>query len=77
MVKSTTLKKNKKMKKHEIKSLNEGLPEFFLEDLEQRLETDPLNVGALVSLNEPSTQSGSEWCLIYCSKNFSCEEYKD
>lgn len=64
------------MKKHKIKSLNEGLPEFFLEDLEQRLETDPLNVGALVSLNEPSTQSGSEWCLIHCSKNFSCNEYK-
>lgn len=63
-MKSTTLKTNKKMEKHEIKSLNEGLPELFLEDLEQRLETDPLNVGALVSLNDPSVQSGSEWCLI-------------
>lgn len=42
------------MEKHEIKSLNEGLPEFYLEDLEQRLETDPLNVGALVSLNDTS-----------------------
>lgn len=60
------------MKKKQIKSLNESLPEFFLEDLEQRLETDPLNVGALVSLYDPAMQSGGDACGHYTV----CEEYK-
>ncbi len=59
------------MEKKVIKSLNEGLPEFFLDELEQRLETDPLNVGALVSLYDPSTQSGADICGRYET----CEEY--
>ena len=31
-------------KNKSIEKLNESLPEFFLSDLEERLETDPMNV---------------------------------
>ena len=33
------------MSKNLVKSLNQGLSEFYLEDLEQRLETDPMSYG--------------------------------
>lgn len=61
------------MEKKVIKSLNEGLPEFFLDELEQRLETDPLNVGALVNLYGPAIQSGD--CIEFECSNFSCKEF--
>lgn len=65
------------MKKEQIKSLNETLPEFYLEELEQRLETDPLNVGALVNLYDPATQSGSDLCFKYitCGEFNNCNNY--
>ena len=40
-----------------IESLNSELPEFFLENLENRLETDPLSIGGL-------SQSFSDFCFI-------------
>jgi len=59
-------------KKKSIESLNEELPEFFLSDLEERLETDPMNVGALVTLQT----TGPYNCGIhsgFCMFNF-CSE---
>lgn len=39
------MKTNKEDEK--VMSMNETLPEFYLENLEERLETDPLNVGSM------------------------------
>lgn len=36
-------------KKEELRSLNAKLPPLYLEELEQRLETDPLAIGGLLS----------------------------
>lgn len=65
------------MTKKEIKSLNEELPEFFLNELEKRLETDPLNVGALMSLYDPSVQNGEYFCIGYqmCNEFNGCNHY--
>lgn len=35
---------------NKIQPLNSTLPEFFLDDVERRLETDPLTLGGLVDL---------------------------
>ncbi|TGX81337.1 hypothetical protein E5358_10935 [Palleniella muris] len=52
-----------------IVSLNKELPQFFLEELEQRLETDPLSVGGLYDLD---TADGGEYtCEVY----FNCGDY--
>jgi len=54
-----------------IKKLNEELPEFFLESLEERLETDPMAIGGMVDLTDASEASEeSGFCF-----NFSCGEY--
>ena len=39
---------------NKIQPLNSTLPEFFLDDVERRLETDPLTLGGLVDLIDPS-----------------------
>lgn len=36
-------------KKQEIQSLNQGLTALYAEELEQRLETDPLGLGGMLS----------------------------
>lgn len=36
-------------KEQEIQSLNQGLTALYAEELEQRLETDPLGLGGLLS----------------------------
>ena len=51
-----------------IESFNEELPEFFLSDLEERLETDPLNVSALVTL-----QTNMSAAVEGCAMNRVCE----
>ncbi len=56
-------------KKNSIESLNEQLPEFFLSDLEERLETDPMNVGALVTLQTNMTAANA-----YCTIHGTCEK---
>ncbi len=38
-----------KTKKTELRSLNEELPALYAEELEQRLETDPLGVSGLLN----------------------------
>ena len=50
--------KKKKDEKGELNSLNSELSEFDLEQLEERLETDPLGVGGLLDL--ASTQDLSQ-----------------
>ena len=50
----------KKDEKRELISLNSELSEFDLEQLEERLETDPLEVGSLLDLT--STQDLSQSC---------------
>lgn len=61
-------------KEKSIESLNEELPEFFLSDLEERLETDPMNVGALVTL-QSTVQSDFCWDYINCANYCGCENY--
>ena len=39
--------KTETSKDEKVMQLNETLPEFYLENLEERLETDPLTVGSL------------------------------
>lgn len=52
----------------DLSALNSTLNEFAVEELEQRLETDPLAVGGLINLTSPdnpllSTQmSDCEFC---------------
>lgn len=49
--------------KNKIMPLNTALPEFYLEEVEQRLETDPLTLGGLVDLDFESAN---------CVGNTSC-----
>ncbi len=57
------MKKNE-MKDEKIMPLNETLPDFYLEDLEERLETDPLAIGNLFK-----TELASDGCIIESSCN--------
>lgn len=55
--------KTETSKDEKVMQLNETLPEFYLENLEERLETDPLTVGSLFR-----TELTSEGCIgdSYC-----------
>lgn len=49
---------------NEMVSLNETInQDFFVEQLEERLETDPLAVGGLFNFFEQEQISGSDWCI--------------
>lgn len=54
-------------KKHELRSLNQELPALYAEELEMRLETDPLAIGGLLdeimplSCTENSGACGLNW----------------
>lgn len=54
--------------KKDLKSLNQKLPEFFLENLEQRLETDPLSIGAFMDIDD--TTPDSECAENFCWTDF-------
>ena len=56
-----------------ISSLNNKLPQFFLEELEQRLETDPLSVGGLYDLQD---SGDSDFCQDYssCNQDGACHD---
>lgn len=64
-----------------IESLNKELPQFFLEELEQRLETDPLSVGGLFDLDVSANMEGIcedyQFCLDYqgCPEVIVCGKY--
>lgn len=61
---------NRKELKEKFISLNSELNEFNLEELEQRLETDPLAIGGLLELSSKDQlslyQHSPEEC-IHCS----------
>lgn len=63
--------KKKKDERGELNSLNSELSEFDLEQLEERLETDPLGVGGLLDLASTQDLSQSTGiagdCECYCS----------
>jgi hypothetical protein len=51
----------------ELKSLNERLyDDFFVQELDSRLETDPLMTGGLFDLFDPQDPSQSAGCLEEC-----------
>lgn len=49
------------------KALNARLPELYVENLEQRLETAPITSGGLLSVEHDSTDD--EDCFIGCDCN--------
>lgn len=62
----------RKNEKTALISLNAELPSLFLEELEQRLETDPLAVGGLLSASFDSEACGSYCkvdCDVYCAND--------
>ena len=62
----------KKDEKRELISLNSELSEFDLEQLEERLETDPLGVGGLLDLASTQDLSQSVGMLGECKYCDSC-----
>lgn len=52
-------------RKEKIHSLNRELPKFFFEELEERLETDPLTLGGLLNLEEGAPD-------LDCNGHFTC-----
>lgn len=67
-----------KQKKEELVSLNSEVTEFELQELESRLETDPLAVGSLVDMistgNTSFDLASSDECT-HCSGNVSCNSH--
>lgn len=63
--------KKKKDEKGELVSLNSELSEFDLEQLEERLETDPLGVGGLLDLVSTQDLSQSTGIVDDCECNCS------
>lgn len=59
----------KEQKKEELVSLNSEISEFDLQQLEDRLETDPLAVGGLVDLASTQDLSQSIHLLDSCECN--------
>lgn len=56
--------------KKELRSLNVELPTLYVEELEQRLETDPLAIGGLLSGN---IDVYADSCRVACG--IDCDEY--
>jgi hypothetical protein len=57
----------------ELKSLNEKLyDDFFVQELDSRLETDPLMMGGLVDLFDSQDSSQLDFCLVYCEEKSGC-----
>lgn len=63
------MEKLKKIEKEEMLSLNSEISEFDLEQLEERLETDPLAVGGLLDLASTQDLSQSIHVLDSCECN--------
>jgi hypothetical protein len=56
----------------EMVSLNEAAnQEFFVEQLEERLETDPLMVGGLFDLFQQENTLANDCVINFCSENSS------
>ena len=69
-------------KNNKIQSLNNVLPEFYLDDMERRLETDPLTMGGLVDLDvDEDVCSNYQYCECntldnVCVDKISCGTYQ-
>ncbi|WP_075555772.1 hypothetical protein [Parabacteroides timonensis] len=67
--------KKEDLEKKELVSLNSELTEFSLQELEQRLETDPLAVGGLLDMASSGDMSltnlSSSEC-IHCEAGMDC-----
>ncbi len=64
------------MSKNLVKPLNQGLSEFYLENLEQRLETDPLSIGALMDIDATNPEDNCSsycWGYEFCNPKGGCE----
>lgn len=57
------------MKQKDLVSLNSELLEFSVQELEERLETDPLSIGGLVDLSSTQDLSQSFQMLADCECN--------
>lgn len=53
---------------HEMVSLNSELSEFNLQELEKRLETDPLAIGGLLDITSTSDLSS------FSAEDYNCEQ---
>lgn len=56
----------------EIFSLNSQLPKFFVEELEERLETDPLMIGGLLNVSGMEAESQAPCIGVQCDSGYSC-----
>jgi len=66
-----------KKQNDELVSLNENLyDEFYLEELESRLETDPFTVGGLIDFFSSSEDASplSTTCEFACAHKFKCTD---
>jgi hypothetical protein len=56
----------------ELVSLNSQLPKFFVEELEERLETDPLMIGGLFDLAQTTTSQAEAgcWGYVQCDSDY-------
>jgi hypothetical protein len=60
---------------NEIISLNEPLyDEFYVQELESRLETDPLIGGGLIDLFSSNESAAAPGCVVYCGSDGGCGE---
>lgn len=67
----------------EMRSLNVELPALYVEELELRLETDPIAVGGLmgrmadVDVDSSNRMSCDQYCDVYCEDNCTskCGQY--
>jgi len=62
------------MENKALKALNKELPQFFLEELEQRLETDPLSVGGLFDLHAGDGDGDDCENWSFCKQEGACHD---
>lgn len=65
----------KRIDSEELTPMNTELSEFFVEELEQRLETDPLIVGGLLDLFTSSHQGEIGSVSLACNIN-NCDTHQ-
>ena len=67
-IQANTMNRFEGEEKEELISLNSELSELNVEELEQRLETDPLAVGGLLDLASPSDPTLLSTNITGCDK---------
>lgn len=68
------MKKSKSLEKVEIVPMNDNLyDEFLVQELETRLETDPLLSGGIIGLPDGDIGDAAEdFCVIHCGEHSGC-----